>query len=65
VSLHLGKEAGETRLDWEGSTPSCRILRSESNDFANPTVLEDAWLDKYYVDFGTLTDGRNYDYSVE
>ena len=65
VSLHLSKEAGETRLDWEGGTPPYRILRSESNDFANPTVLEDALPDNYYVDFGTLTDGRNYYDSVE
>jgi hypothetical protein len=65
VSLRVSREEGETRLDWDGGTPPYRILRSESSDFADPTVLEDAWPDSFYVDFGTFTDGRNYFYMVE
>ena len=65
VSLRVSREAEETRLDWDGGTPPYRILRSESNDFADPTVLEDAWPDSFYVDFGTFSDGRNYFYRVE
>ena len=65
VSLHLSKEAGETRLDWEGGTPPYRILRSESKDLSDPTVLSDSWPDNYFIDSGTLNDGRNYYYDVE
>lgn len=65
VVLHVSKEEGETRLDWEGGRPPYRILRSESRDFSNPTVLEESWPDNFYIDSGTLTDGRTYFYSVE
>lgn len=65
VTLRVNKEAGETRLDWEGGTPPYRILRSESRDFSNPTVLSDSWPDNSYIDSGTLGDGHDYYYSVE
>ncbi len=65
VNLRVSKGAGETRLDWEGGAPPYRILRSESRDFSNPTVLEDSWPDNYYIDYGTLTDGRSHYYEVE
>jgi hypothetical protein len=65
VCLHVSREAGETRLDGDGGTPPYRILHSESNTFADPTVLEDAWSDSFYVDFGTFSDGRDDFYRVD
>ncbi|MBP7147942.1 MAG: nitroreductase family protein, partial [Acidobacteria bacterium] len=35
VDLRVSKEAGQTRLDWNGGTPPYRILRSESSDFSD------------------------------
>ena len=65
ITLRVSKEAGETRLDGEGGTPPYRVLRSESNEFSNPTVLAESWPDTYYIDYGTLGDGRNYYYDIE
>ncbi|MBP7149588.1 MAG: hypothetical protein KBD01_18830, partial [Acidobacteria bacterium] len=64
IDLRVSKEAGQTRLDWNGGTPPYRILRSESSDFSDPIVLEDAWPENHYIDLGTLTDGNNYFYDV-
>ncbi len=65
IVLRVGKDTGEVRLDWEGGTPPYRVLRSESRDLSNPTVLADAWPGHSYVDAGTLADGHTYFYGVE
>ncbi len=65
VTLRVGKETGETRLEWDGGTPPYRVLRSEARDFSDPTVLAEAWPDNVFVDAGTLGDGRTYYYGVE
>lgn len=63
--LRVTKSAGETRLDWSTGDPPYRVWRSETPDFGNPVLLADCLQERWFVDAGTLGDGRLYYYLVE
>jgi hypothetical protein len=65
VLLRVVKEGGETRLQWDRGTPPYRVWRSESKDLSNPTLIGDSLQQNYFIDSGTLLDGKRYYYKVE